>query len=80
MSDESRDVIVIVADNELIGVQMEYAHINAETCVCGGSWEVQEQSLMREDERWIDKIDVKCRKCGTEKAFYFDVSSFFGRL
>ncbi len=77
--EDEENVIVIMADNELIGVGMEYAHIRAEKCGCGGRWEVQEQQLLREGERWVDRISVRCEACGRERAFLFDVSNFFGK-
>jgi len=71
--------IVIMAEDEITGVQMEYMHIEAERCGCGGRWEVLEQALIEEDGRPIDRIHVRCEKCATERDFYFDISSFFGR-
>jgi len=81
MSGESADnPIVIMAEDEITGVQMEYMHIEAERCDCGGKWEVLEQALIEHDGKPYDQIRVRCERCGLERDFFFDISAFYGRL
>jgi len=81
VSGESADnPIVVMAEDEVTGVQMEYMHIEAERCVCGGKWEVLEQALIEHEGKPYDQIRVRCQRCGLERDFFFDISAFYGRL
>lgn len=71
--------IVVMADDEITGVTMEYMHIESERCDCGGRWETVEQALLEFEGRFYDQIHVRCQDCGSERNFYFDITSFFGR-
>jgi len=81
MAGESIDkAITVVAEDEITGVEIEYTHIAGERCVCGGRYEVQMQQFIQEGDRKFDRIDVRCESCGAERPFFFDITSFFGKL
>ncbi|NMC07596.1 MAG: hypothetical protein GYA24_20450 [Candidatus Lokiarchaeota archaeon] len=63
-------------------VPEEYAFVRAqscEACGCTGSYDVKLQSLVRIDGAPHDVLDCKCKECGAEKSFTFDVTRIFAR-
>ncbi len=56
----------------------ELVHIYAQRCDCGGRYEVRTQHLLKANETPIDRITAVCRRCGTERDFFFDVHTFYG--
>ena len=58
-------------------VAEEYAHIARQRCACGGSLRFVKQALLRKEERYFDLVETRCRRCGAEREFLFDISSFF---
>jgi hypothetical protein len=63
-------------------VSEEYQYVRAQECEgCGfkGSYEVKMQKLMDIDGKPHDILECKCRECGAEKSFTFDVSNAFAK-
>ncbi|MCX7703638.1 MAG: hypothetical protein N2234_06015 [Planctomycetota bacterium] len=75
-----KDAITIVADDELTGVEIEYMHIASERCSCGGEYDVEMQQFLEQGGRLYDKIDVTCTQCKKKRSFYFDITSFYGKM
>jgi hypothetical protein len=76
-----KDAIVIIASDEVTGVGMEYAHIAGERCSCGGEYNVETQQFLQlGGGKLYDKIDVICKKCSKKRSFFFDISSFYGKM
>lgn len=57
----------------------EYAYLAKQRCACGGTFTREAQALLEIGGKKCDQLSVRCQKCGTEKRFLFDISSFFGR-
>ena len=73
--------ILIEAPNALIGIPVEYHHINSTRCLaCGGRFNVVCQSLIQQGGRQYDKLDTKCTNCGSAKSVFFDITHFFGKF
>jgi hypothetical protein len=63
-------------------VSEEYQYVRAQECDgCGfkGSYDVKMQKLMDIDGKPHDILECKCKECGAEKAFTFDVSNVFAK-
>jgi len=68
----------MIVDN----VSDEYEFVRVQKCDgCGfkGSYEVKMQKLMQIDGKPHDILECKCKECGAEKSFTFDVSVLFER-
>lgn len=57
----------------------EYVYIAGQRCECGGRYAFLKQSLLTGPPP-IDRLDCRCRQCGRERAFDFDIGSFFGQI
>lgn len=71
--------IIINAKNEFEGVMAEYAYLEENFGARGRDWELDMQSLIEEDGKMYDRMDLKFSD-GTQKTIYFDINSFFGKL
>ena len=60
-------------------VAEEYRYLRWQKCACGGRYRLLHQLLRKQDEKHLDVLRVCCGKCGAERDFEFDISSFFGR-
>jgi hypothetical protein len=73
------DAIVVTASTEGAGVDAEYAYVARHPCA-GGSWKVTKQSLLTHGGKPYDVLDAACSNGGGTRAFFFDISSFFGKM
>jgi HEAT repeat protein len=58
-------------------VSQEYDHVRKERCKCGGSFKVVRQSTGVDGGLHYDRLFCRCRHCGGERTFTFDVTSIF---
>ena len=58
-------------------VSEEYAYVAKQRCQCGGSYTVERQSTGTAEGKHFDELFCKCKKCGKERSFTFDVTSLF---
>jgi hypothetical protein len=76
----SRDRAVVVNSKlTSMGIPAEYGWIHAHYGTPGGDWIHKGQSLIETGEKKLDEIVIELRD-GSQRAIYFDVSSFFGTL
>ncbi|MHA1476536.1 MAG: hypothetical protein ACTSRX_09175 [Promethearchaeota archaeon] len=64
-------------------VEEEYRYIqqiSCDQCESKGSFKLDLQSLIFEENQPYDKLDCQCENCRAKKSFIFDISSFFGKL
>lgn len=78
--DATSTAIADAQKNETDGVAWEYRFLAFQSCADGASWKLQSQSLLHEDGRSYDELHVYCPPTKVERDFYFDVSSYFGKL
>jgi len=73
------NAFVITARTEEEGVHFErfYASIFSG---CASGWRLEKQSLLSQSGHQYDKLDMSCQADGSKHAFYFDITSFFGKL
>lgn len=60
-------------------VTFEIAHIMAQRCACDGRYQIKSQQLLLLNDQPIDRIRAVCAQCGAERAFFFDVHTFYGQ-
>jgi hypothetical protein len=60
-------------------VAEEYRYLRRQRCVCGDRYQLLFQLLRQQEERHFDELHARCEKCGAERDFLFDISSFFGQ-
>jgi hypothetical protein len=73
------DAIVIQASNEDAGVAAEYQYLRAHPCD-GGTWRVTQQALAQHGGKPYDVLTARCSTNGATRAFFFDISSYFGKM
>jgi tetratricopeptide (TPR) repeat protein len=56
----------------------EYVYVANQRCPCGGYFNVTRQELLNTPAGPVDRLLAECKQCDTERAFEFDISSFFG--
>ena len=64
-------------------IEEEYTYIQqitCEQCEFKGTFKLDLQSLIFEEDKPYDKLDCQCQNCGAKKFFIFDISNFFGKL
>ncbi len=66
--------------NETDGLAWEYRYLAFHPCSGDARWQLKNQSLMREAGRAYDRLHVVCPATNAERDFYFDITSFFGKL
>ena len=59
--------------------RFEYIYLASQRCGCGGRYTFLRQSLLMGPPP-TDRLDCRCQQCGRERAFDFDISSFFGQV
>ena len=62
---------------ELEGVAAEHEWLDARFGVRGEGWKLERQSLLGEEGRWFDRMELRLDD-GTACAVYFDITSFYG--
>ena len=72
--------ILDVQQNESDGVAWEYRYLAFHPCTQTARWQLQRQSLLRDGDRAYDDLHVICPPTKSERDFYFDVTSFYGKL
>lgn len=74
-----KDAILIRgAETDKAGVDSEYVYLGAKYGLRGLDWELVRQSLLRENDRDYDMMEMKLSD-GAEKTLYFDITEFFGK-
>jgi len=58
-------------------ISEEYKHMKENKCDCEGEFIPIEQSLQNRDGIFVDVHNTFCKKCGANKEFVFDISSFY---
>ena len=74
------DAILDVQTNESDGVDWEYVYLSYHPCDGTTRWALHQQSLMNEGGRAYDRLHVVCPTTKSERDFYFDITSYFGKL
>lgn len=73
-----KDAILIRgAEGEKDGVASEYKYLEAQYGLRGIDWELALQSLIKDNGRYYDQMDIKLSD-GTEVTIYFDITNFYG--
>ena len=58
--------------------EREHAYVAEQSCRdCGGSLKETGEALLQHDGKSYDVLHASCRECGAERAFTFDISSFY---
>lgn len=58
----------------------EYVYVANQRCQCGGYFAALSQQLRNTPSGPVDRINAGCQECGAERAFDFNISSFFGEF
>jgi hypothetical protein len=66
--------------NETDGVAWEYRYLAFHPCSGDMRWQLKNQSLMHAAGRAYDRLHVVCPATNGERDFYFDITSYFGKL
>lgn len=74
------DAIYDVQRNESDGVDWEYVYLSYHPCDGETRWKLQQQSLINAGGRAYDRLHVVCPTTKAERDFYFDITSYFGKL
>lgn len=60
-------------------IEFEYVYVANQRCLCGGYFSPLRQELRRGPSGPVDRLTARCEKCGSERAFDFDIHTFFGQ-
>ncbi len=60
-------------------IEFEYVYVANQRCSCGGYFAARSQELRRGPEGPVDHLIARCEACGAERAFDFDIRTFFGQ-
>ncbi|TFF98167.1 MAG: hypothetical protein EU547_02235 [Promethearchaeota archaeon] len=71
-------IFISEAQNEQEGVQAEYSYLKEILGERDKDWKLKLQSLHSKDGHFYDKMLIEFPD-GTEKAYYFDITGFFGK-
>jgi hypothetical protein len=77
--DALSSAILDVQPNETDGVAWEYRYLAFHPCTETARWQLQSQSLLHDGGRAYDRLHVVCAATKTERDFYFDVTSYYGK-
>lgn len=58
----------------------EHVYVANQRCACGGYFVTVRQELRTTTEGPVDRLIARCERCGAERAFEFDIRSFFGQV
>jgi hypothetical protein len=78
--DGMKTAILDLQQNDADGVAWEYLYLSYQPCANDTSWQLRKQSLLREGSRAYDRLHVFCPPTKAERDFYFDITSYFGKL
>jgi len=78
--DSPATAILVVAKNESDGVSWEYRFLGFHPCDGDTGWKLSQQSLRHDGTRSYDVLPVTCPTTKAERDFYFDITSYFGKL
>ena len=71
--------VVIHASSTRVGIHAECAYVALRHGQSGRDWTPESQSLLAQDGRHFDVVNIKTRD-GCVVSYYFDISSFFGKF
>lgn len=72
--------IVVTAKTELDGISAEHDYIAKKVCADGGRWLWTKQAVRFAGSLKYDQIDTKCSSSDDVRSFFFDITSFYGKL
>jgi hypothetical protein len=72
--------VVITAATETDGITAEHDYIAKIACANSGAWLWTKQTALSSGDKMYDQIDVKCSTSDAVRSFFFDITSFFGKL
>ncbi|MDB5093054.1 MAG: hypothetical protein JWO85_1155 [Candidatus Eremiobacteraeota bacterium] len=72
--------ILDVQTNDRDGVAWEYLYLRYHPCDAKTAWRVGTQSVRQSNARTYDVLEATCPSNGGKRAFFFDVTAFFGKL
>lgn len=78
--DSEGHAILNLQPNETEGVDWEYRYIAFHPCAENAAWKFKQQALRPDGRRTYDVLHVVCPPTKAERDFYFDITSFFGKL
>ena len=78
--DAIASAILDLQQNESDGVAWEYRYLAFHPCTQTARWQMQRQALLHNGGRAYDDLHVVCPPTKTERDFYFDVTSYLGKL
>ncbi len=75
-----QDAIVILnVTSHYEGVGVEYEYLERKYGKRGKDWELERQFLVKEGDKYYDRMELKLSD-GISKKIYFDITSFFGKF
>lgn len=78
--DSQLSAILDLQDNETDGTAWEYRYLAFHPCAGDARWQLQRQELISGSGRAYDRLHVVCPTTKEERDFYFDITSYFGKL
>jgi hypothetical protein len=78
--DSEASALIDLQPSEDYGVKWEYLYLGYHPCDGNATWQLQQQSLIKDNGRPYDVLHVVCPTTKVARDFYFDISSFFGKL
>lgn len=78
--DALSSAILDLQPNETDGMAWEYRYLAFHPCSESARWQLQTQSLLHESTRAYDRLHVACPGTKAERDFYFDITSYYGKL
>lgn len=77
--DSANTAIVINVANSMAGIAAEYAYVQRECGQKDVDWTLGSQMQTSQGGKEFDVLEAKL-KDGTSRAFWFDISAFFGKF
>ena len=78
--DSFATAILDMQENEDAGVAWEYRFLAFHPCAENTRWQLKNQALTKNGGRAYDLLHVVCPATKAERDFYFDITSFYGKL
>jgi hypothetical protein len=72
-------VVINNAKGSIEGINAEYYYIGYIEGKRGVEWQMKSQSLLNENGKYYDQIDITIAKTRKKKSYYFDITGFFGK-
>jgi hypothetical protein len=77
---ESEQTAILDAQtNDHDGVAWEYLYLRYHPCDAKTAWRIGAHSVHQSNARAYDVLEATCPSDGSKRAFYFDVTAFFGK-